>query len=202
MSNRLEDWRLPPYLIPQEKEELLAELKKLPSLEGRAFYSSAPSDEDNVFQGDGFMQFTFVDIPTMATKDGKAFIISNTCDVAPDNERKIPINLMYAPLGPVKVFESALREKLSAEKADSVMTSIRRNHYTHVLYLPAIPGKLDESMVRLDLIHNVPPSVLLTKPSWKDLRLFSLSNLGIYTTILKLSIHFHRLQEGVSRQRA
>jgi len=198
MTDHLPDWRVPPYLIPQEKEELVAQLRDLPNLDGRKFYSSGPAGEDTVFQGDGFLQFTFIDLLSSATKIGKAFVISNTCDLSPENERVLPINLMYAPLAPLRGFESALRTQQSG-KADSVLSAIRKNQYTHILYLPEIPGQLDESIVRLDMVHNIPPTFLYSKDDWKSLRLFSLSNFGIYTTILKLSIHFHRLQEGVSR---
>lgn len=199
MNDELLQRHLPSYLLPKDRKELVEHIKNFPTLEGKSFYSNALSDKDYVFQGDGFVQFTFMNLLESKTRVGQAMVISNTCDLSMDNDRPTPINLMYAPISPLSNFERDLRASTSGQRADGVMDAVRKNKYTHILFLPECLGVISESIVRLDMIHNISPRALFNNPDWKKQRLFSLSQFGFYTTIFKLSIHFHRVMEGVDR---
>ena len=66
----------------------------------------------------------------------------------------------------------------------------------NIFYLPSMSCGPDESIILLDGIH-VQPMDMFTNDSRK--RLFRLNQVAFYAFLLKLSIHFTRMQEGVKR---
>ena len=70
---------------------------------------------------------------------------------------------------------------------------------TTIFYLPsdAEAGLQDDHIVLLDNVHSMPSGVFQATPAKR--KAFTLSNLGFYIFIFKLSIHFCRLRENVIR---
>ncbi len=190
---------LPQYLFPRDKEELVRLIRSSPDNDGKAFYTNDRGDSNYVWQGDGFPSFTFINLLTERKRTSDAMIISNTCDVSQDNIRLSPVNLMYAPIQPLSKMEDMIRAKYDSNRASNLLRSVRRNELTNILYLPKLLGRINESFVRFDMIQNISPSFLFGQSDWKEKRLFTLSHFGFYTTLLKLSVHFHRFQEGPGR---
>jgi hypothetical protein len=84
----------------------------------------------------------------------------------------------------------------SEEQVTSVVDTIRRQRVTSIFHLPERTYGPEESMVRLDDVH-VHPSVDFLRRNRK--RIFRLDQFSFYLLLLKLSIHFCRSYEGVSR---
>ena len=83
---------LPYYLNDKERQSLLQELKNYPeNLDGRIF-TTYLKDEQNIFQGDGFQEFLFVNLPDSNVGKLPAMVLSNTCDISLTNERLIKKN--------------------------------------------------------------------------------------------------------------
>jgi hypothetical protein len=77
------------------------------------------------------------------------------------------------------------------------MEAIRKQRITSLFYLPK-GGQLDEDHIALlDDLHNVPLATF--EASTSRSKLFTLSQMGAYLFLLKISIHFCRFSEDLSR---
>ena len=141
----------------------------------------------------------FISMPNSKTREGKALIISNTCDMHKDNNRISKKQILYAPI----IVLDKYRHRISqgnykqAQIIDHI-NSIKRQELTNVFYLPSYAGILEESVVLLDRIINCNPSYI-TSNKLKEKRLFSLNNYAFYLLIFKLSMHFSRIRENIDR---
>src|SRR5690606_22208774 len=107
---------------------------------------------------------------------------------------------LYAPIIAVSRYINILTENgISQEQINSHLKSIREQEITSIFYIPPVEGRIDESMVFLDRISNMRNSLATTKELLSE-RIFTLSNFGFYLFLLKLSIHFTRIREGVDRR--
>ena len=129
----------------------------------------------------------------------KGFLVSNTCDAAAENKRLFKSHISFAPIFDLAKYEEYLRkEHGNIEKVTNHVESIRKQQQTAFLYLPA-GGNLDkECFVRFDCIFSLPASKVNTNELCKK-RLFTLSDFGAYLLVFKLSVHFSRVQDKVSR---
>jgi hypothetical protein len=113
------------------------------------------------------------------------------------NPRVHDSKVLFAPLIKLSGFQQLLDQAgKSEEQINSTMESIRRQTTTYIFYLPPISGTMDESIILLDDIYNQPLQDFLKT---KENRLFTLNQYAFYILLIKLSIHFCRFQEGVSR---
>jgi hypothetical protein len=81
---------------------------------------------------------------------------------------------------------------------DAHIAHIRRQEITQIVYLPKNGNLTEDSIVFLDRLNNYPAD-LFDVGQIKARKLFSLSNYGLYMFLIKLSIHFTRIQERVDR---
>lgn len=183
---------LPPYLTPENKRDLFSELQKFP--DKLNYFWDAPKDYR--LQGDAWRPFTALRFEDGQRKLVAGIIVSNSCDIDSSNQRMFPANVLYAPLISIERFAGRLSEVgLSPERVDDVLASIRRQGNTRIFYIPA-STHTPEALVQLDDIHGEPLDHFLANV---ERRLFSLSQGGFYVFLIKLAIHFTRVQEGVSR---
>lgn len=184
---------LPPYLSPKQKEDLYKELKAFP--ESFSYYYNRSRFNDELLQGDGWSDFAVIDSETMEKKQTRAIVLSNTCDVDPNNKRALPPKIIFAPLVKINRYKNLLENfGLPQKEINNKLGAIRRQEITSIFYLPA-GGKLEEEyMINLDDLHSQP----LTNFHKRE-KLFTLSLQGFYIFILKLSIHFCRFNDGVIR---
>ena len=79
------------------------------------------------------------------------------------------------------------------------INAIKKQEITQIFYLPKFDGKLEESIVFLDRVNNM-PNTLIERDKISSNRIFTLSDYGAYLFLLKLSIHFTRVQDKVERK--
>jgi hypothetical protein len=185
---------LPKYLTPEENKELFSELKKFPESKNFYMLSTPPAD---LLQGDGWTGCVVVNFDSLEKRPVSGMLLSNSCDVDIRNPRVHNSKVLFAPLIRLSGFQQLLFQAgKNEEQINSTMESIRRQTTTYIFYLPSIPGTMDESIILLDDIHNQPLQDFLKT---KENRLFTLNPYAFYIFLIKLSIHFCRFQEGVSR---
>lgn len=80
------------------------------------------------------------------------------------------------------------------------IAAIKAQKTSNIFYLPAGGVLQDDYVVRFDDAHNMPVAAH-AKLEGRE-KLFTLSNTGFYMLVLKLSVHFCRLQEKVNRKPA
>lgn len=152
---------------------------------------------DERLQGDGWRGLPLLSYASGERQEVQGILLSNTCDVSPDNVRTLPPKLIFAPIIRLSAIEARFAERgISANQIAGKIEAIKRQIPTSVFYLPA-GGPLKEDYVALlDDIHSVPASAHEAKSKEK---LFTLSMAGFYLFVFKLSVHFCRLQENVDR---
>lgn len=189
---------LPKYLSAESYKELIAGLKDFPNNMDSRFYTKYLND-NVIYQGDGLSGCPTFNFLTMTRKDVHSIVISNTCDIDVSNERLFGSQIVYSPIIELDRYESILLQTIPREKIEAHLKSIKRQEITQILYLPSNGGALKESIVFLDRIFNVDNS-FVKRDMLNELRTFSLSDYGSYVFLLKLSIHFTRIQDRVDRK--
>jgi len=191
----LEEYRriLPPYLSDPSKAELKEQLEKFPNIS--PFYWS--STDDQPLQGDGWKGLVAINFDTLEKKTVRGLILSNSCSISPENDRALPVNIIFAPIFRLERYQQRLRSAgRTEEQIEDLTASIRRQEPNSLFYLPPRDA-MPECIVFFHDLHGHPLSNFL---SLERERLFALSNAGFYTLLLKLSIYFMRMQEGLDRR--
>ncbi len=200
---RLEDFKLylPKFLSAESDRELFDSLKDFPNNIDDRIYTDYLSDSDIIYQGDGIRDMLFVNLPNPDIKPVPSMILSNTCDIDLKNVRNFPSQVVYTPIFNLLKYQDALNKNSSKTQVqiDSHIHSIQNQEITQIFYLPKGEGKIDESIVFFDRVCNF-PNKLISRENIKEKRLFTLSDYGSYLFLLKLSIHFTRIQDKVERK--
>lgn len=185
---------LPKYLTSTQQRELFEQLREFPRI--REFYLDKPP-EQTLLQGDGWRGFVVLDFFTSERKVISGVILSNSCDISPENLQMLPGRVLFSPLIRLSKYRRLLRDAgRSDEQIEGKLASIRKQEVTSIFWLPELPGTFEESMILLDDIHTHPLDDFVQRDRS---RIFTLSQVGFYVLLLKLSIHFSRFQEGVQR---
>lgn len=192
---------LPKFLSAESERDLFLGLRDFPDNIDKRLYTTYLDGTDIIYQGDGLNNLLVVNIPNTEIKPAPGIILSNTCDIDIQNIRNFPSQIVYAPIFNLAKYNQALIK--ASEKSESQIfdhiESIKRQEITQIYYLPKYEGRLEESIVFLDRVNNMPNNSVDRK-NIKDQRIFTLSDYGIYLFILKLSIHFTRIQDKVERR--
>ena len=185
---------LPAYLTDSEQAALLRKITKdYPNID---YYSSRDTAE--ILQGDGWAGFEVVTFDTLERISVSGLILSNTCDIAPENARLKPPNIIFAPVITAQAYELELSKHCSdRNRVCSYMESIRAQALTNRFYLPKTQFMTADYVVLLDDIHTIQREYYLKNDNRR--LCVRLNNAGFYVFILKLSIHFCRLTDGVNR---
>ncbi len=186
---------LPKYLSPSEQRELWEELRAFPT--PRGFYLPPDESAPDLLQGDGWKGFVAIDVSSGERKVTRGIILSNSCDIDLNNSRTLVPNLIFAPLLLLSAYSARLVSAgMETMRVESQMESIRRQEVSNIFYLPAMSYGPDESIVLLDTVHTQPVKMFV---DGARTRLFRLNQVAFYAFLIKLSIHFTRVQEGVKR---
>lgn len=184
---------LPYYLSSEGKDEILRALKDFPD---NINYYTILHKED-FLQGDGWDSLDIVHIEKLQKKSIKGILLSNSCDISPENKRTTPPRVIFAPIISLAKYEEKLRSHIDSAAITAKINSIKKQHVTSIFYLPK-GGELSEDYIALlDDLHNVPLELLTKKETKK--KYFTLSQVGFFMFLLKLSIHFCRFHENVLR---
>lgn len=198
---------LPQYLSLTAQQELFKELTQFPDNIDQRIYTSQLSGHKNIFQGDGIQNLLYINLPDINIGEVPAMILSNTCDIDPSNERYMPMRMVYTPIfNLAKYKETLIRSHVETgektiQSIDSHISDIRKQYVSHIFYLPK-GGKLEnDSIIFFDRLNNC-PSNSIEGQDLPNRRIFTLSDYGFYLFLFKLSVHFTRIREGVSRSTA
>lgn len=192
---------LPPYLSETSKKKLFEDIDKFNKTGfEEEIYSNSFKDATYLMQGDGISNMFYVNLPSVESKYVNAIICSNTCDMSLDNlkTRKNPARVMYAPILSFKKYKDLISSKYGEDHVKSHLNDIKRQHVTQILFLPKWNDSSEDSIVFLDRMISLPLKDNLVHQSVKN-RIFTLSDSGFYLFLLKLSLHFTRVQEKLDR---
>lgn len=191
---------LPQFLFPQNKYELYSELNKFPDNIDSRIYTQDLKENLVIYQGDGIDRFVLINLPDSRIGFGNAIILSNTCDIDINNSRLYDSQITYAPIFNLNKYENRLIKKgINKGRVETHINEIRRQKPTQIFYLPAIPEiNFEESMVFFDRVLYINNS-FIDRNELNERRIFTLSQYGHYLFILKLSIHFLRMNDKVKR---
>jgi len=193
---------LPQYLSPESQKELFSQLNEFPDNINKVVYAYSFCENEIIYQGDGFDGFLITNLPKNDQKESPCIILSNTCDVNAENERKFFIpRIMYCPIMSLDRYSKWLSDKrglLSGEALEAHLKAIKDQHITSFFYLPKGANLLEDSIALLDRVNNCDLDYL-TPNFIENNRLFSLSNYGFYLFLFKLSVHFTRVFEKADR---
>lgn len=190
---------IPYYLTSDDSAALVAELKAVLSGSIPNFYlsgSRAAEHEANILQGDGWPGFELFLFDSGTRIPVRGIVLSNSCDVDANNKRDVPSRIVFAPIIKLAAYKALLDSSgIDRDRVESKIDAIKSQKATSIFYLPSGGPIAEEYLVRLDDVHSMPVSAFKTQG-----KLFSLSMVGFYLFLLKLSIHFCRFQEKVDRK--
>jgi hypothetical protein len=186
--------QIPYYLSHKAKESLAKALDDFPKR--IEYYIDRYQNE--ALQGDGWTSIEVIRFEDGARKHIKALLLSNSCDVDPQNKRELPTKLTFAPMVKLSGYQSLLTTAaLDQKQIAAKVQAIKEQRVTSLVYLPKGSGLDDDYVALLDDLHTVPYQVFSARTEKK--KLFTLSNVGFYLFVLKLSVHFCRLHEEIER---
>ena len=190
---------LPQYLSEIELNNLRKELENVPTDGTKdTVYTIALANADYLLQGDGVANLDYINFPDVVIKPIDVILLSNTCDMSIENKRMNPCRIMYAPILKFDIYARKLRESFPSQSVDNHLRDIKAQQISQAMFLPK-GGKMDyDGIVFFDRAISIPLSEE-TMQSMCDNKLFTLSNFGLYLLLLKLSIHFTRIQERIDR---
>lgn len=188
---------LPAYLSAASYDRILEELKTFPDNIDKRIYTLS-STENDYLQGDGLASLPVISLPDTRIETIPCIILSNSCDISKDNTRNIQTSVTYAPILKLEKLKISLKTKRHKTESQihSILEGIRKQKYSNIFYLPVGYNNSDEQYVLLDKICHCPIQEL-ENTSIKSL--FRLSNYGFYVLLMKIAIHYTRMQEGVDR---
>jgi hypothetical protein len=193
------DVYLPKFLSADSKRALFEGLRQFPDNIDSRLYTNRLRDDRIVYQGDGIQHLPFLIMPEMKARQVDAIIISNSCDIDPKNPRHFRSKVVYAPMLKLESYRNMLiRKGVPEPEISNHIESIRRQEITQAFFLPAQGLLKQDSFVLLDRLISCDNEFIDRNVLHKS-RLFSLSDYGHYMFLVKISIHFCRLHEGIDR---
>ena len=188
---------LPQYLSDSDAKQLFSALKDFPNNIDERFYSNYSLDDNILYQGDCLKDIPAFYLPDTRSKLSQSMAISNTCDMDLNNKRLWNTRILFSQIILLEKLEKALYQKFSEDRISNYINSLKKQQITNAFYLPKSKN-LDEAIVFFDYTNSFDIN-FVDRESLKEKRLVSLSNYGFYILLLKLSIHFTRIQEKVQR---
>ncbi|MFW8745021.1 hypothetical protein [Mesorhizobium japonicum] len=192
-SSSIQD-HIPYYLSQEAKDNLVATLADFP----RKINYYINKFQDEILQGDGWNSFVVFNYENGQKQPIKGILLSNSCDISPDNKRPIPPTYTFAPIVKLSAYTQQLSAAgVSEEQIQNKIIAIKEQTVTTLFYLPK-DGNLDEDYVAILSEANSIPSQAFYERKDRQ-KIFTLSQVGFYLFVFKLSIHFCRFHEEVDR---
>jgi len=186
-----------------EVSSYIRSMNRIPDFDYSRFYDNYPGYENKIGQGDTLIDMVVVQIPDCEKVQAKCIVISNTCDIDLENEKKYPSRLMYAPLIKLSSYSKLLNSMKSADGSrkydddsiNSQLGQIRNQKISQIFYLPQGQGIEEESIVFLDSICSI-SNDKVSRDNLEKERLASLSMYGWHIFLVKLNHFFTKLSAG------
>ncbi|MHB1074609.1 hypothetical protein [Thiobacillus sp.] len=186
--------QIPYYLTLEAKDNLIKALDRFP----REIDYYLDRYWEELLQGDGWTSVEVIRFDDGARKSVRAILLSNSCDIAPENKRDLPTKLTFAPIIKLnRYLDLLISAGLDHQQIESKTTAIKEQKVTSLFYLPKGANLDDDYVALLDDLHTVPFNAFGSKADRQ--KLFTLDQVGFYLFLLKLSVHFCRFHEEVSR---
>jgi len=203
MTEEFDDFKthLPDYLTGAAQKELFEQLKQFPENIDARLYTQKLEADATLFQGDGLNSLWVADLPNEKIGLARVMVLSNTCDINPENKRLLGPRILYCPIISFTKYQKLLAtEGALSEKVDAKdhFDSIRKQRISSMFYLPSNERLGEEGIALLDRINNCDAQAINLEELFAN-RLFTLSDYGFYLFLFKISIHFTRIREGVQR---
>ena len=192
---------LPKFLSAESDKELFEGIRGFPFNIDSRLYTDYLKDSNLIYQGDGISDMLVINLPNPDIKPVPSVILSNSCDIDMKNSRLFSSQIVYTPIFNLKKYQIALSKNSNKrkEQIDSHIESIKKQEITQIFYLPKINEKLEDSIIFFDRVCNA-SNDSIKRNKLKSKRVFTLSDYGAYLFLLKLSIHFTRIQDKVDRK--
>ncbi|MBA2408616.1 MAG: hypothetical protein H0V62_02165 [Gammaproteobacteria bacterium] len=124
---------LPAYLSEADYNKVTEQLKRFS--EFRDYYI-LPAPTEKALQGDGWAGFAIKDDNEILKVRG--MILSNSCDINPDNPSRPDRNVVFSPLIPLSaVLERFSEARYNKEKIRQNIDLIRKQLVSDIFFLPA-----------------------------------------------------------------
>ena len=188
---------LPQYLSDRDAKQLFSALKDFPNNIDERFYTNYSLDDNILYQGDCLKDIPAFNLPDTRTKLSQSMAISNTCDMDLNNKRLWNTRILFSQIILLEKLEKGLCQRFPKDRVTNYINSLKKQQITNAFYLPKSKN-LDEAVAFFDYTNSFDINYI-DRESLKERRLVSLSNYGFYILLLKLSIHFTRVQEKVER---
>lgn len=192
---------MPKYLSPNASDKLFYDLAQFPNNIDKRLYHDDLLKEKTLFQGDGIDNLIFFSIPDDKKIVTKGIVISNTCDISDENNRLFQPYVCYAPIISFEKYgELVVKTNTysSEQQYNNHMNDVRKQKISHMFFLPKGSCLKTDYVAFFDRVCSCPLKYLPPIGETSS-RLFVLSDYGFYLFLFKLSIHFTRMQEKVSR---
>lgn len=185
----------PYYLTEDKKQGILKELKNYPD---KMNYYASQEENAGFLQGDGVKNLQMIEIKNSEKKQVRGIILSNSCDICPENPRAVPPSLLFAPIIKLSSYIDVLGQNgQTSTQIESQERDIRAQKITSLFFLPKFSSSADDAIVMFDKIQSIPFDYF-EQLEGKEL-MFRLSQVGFYMFLFKLSVHFCRFHENVLR---
>jgi hypothetical protein len=189
-----ESW-FPDYLSVDAKDAFQKAFGTFKAL--RSVYSCS---QQGYVQGAAFKGFTILRknrSNSCEEKQVSGIILSNSCDIDCANRRDYPVNVTFAPLLTIESLGAMWTAGGANEhQVRDRMSMVKRQSVSHLFYLPNGPhGK--------DVVCDFSTLGVMRMDDFIDnstAHIFTLNDIGYYFFLIKLSIHFLRLTDGVQRE--
>jgi len=190
---------LPKYLSAQKQKDLYEQLRDFPQ-NVHKIYGTDVSFDDGILQSDMVQDIPFYNLPDTNHKNTTVMVVSNSCDIDPSNKRPIPPKISYIPIIRLDKFVELLKNNdIDEQRIKSTVDSIKKQEKTNMFYLPQGQHMQEESIALFENMLSINRDKFFSLAMQSESKIATLGNYGFYMFLLKLSIHFTRIQESVDR---
>ncbi|MFH1136440.1 MAG: hypothetical protein V1816_10200, partial [Pseudomonadota bacterium] len=163
------------------------------------FYSKNSSED--LYQGDiinnlemAFLEVSNNIIEYKLIENQQCILLSNTCDMSPENKTREKF-VSVAPVFSYSDFSQNKIERYDVNAWNNFLQDVKRNNITDILYIPQ-NRNFESSVVLLDRIFSIDINsfYFIFNTRCKN-KILSLSQLGHYIFLIKLTNHFARYED-------
>lgn len=194
--------QIPYYLTLEQKEGLAKALKDFPDNTNYYLSSTYCTDDitKNVLQGDicKELEVNIVKEGEVSQKKVTGIILSNSCDISQDNKRRLAIRGLFSPLLNLENYISLLKKSGAPKQSiKQTVEDLKNQKISNIIYFPQ-SDDFPESIALLDNIHILKKEQLDNIISQNN-KSKTLSQVGFYILLFKISVHFCRFHENIAR---
>jgi hypothetical protein len=181
---------LPPYLTEDRKDGLVKELARFPYIS--SYYLGKSYFKNEILQGDIVVDMEMYKYNNQTTIKTHGIILSNSCDIDENNDRYKEVFATFCPIISLDKFKKFVETE--GKDFKSIEDDIKKQRLTDIFYLPQESYLPCDYIALLSQATSIPYSLLN-----KNNKRHSLSQVGFYLFLFKLSVHYCRFHEGVQR---